>query len=254
MLKKHLPLILFCLLVLISISWQNNGESINLYDKNLTPNHNYWFGTDWLGRDVFSRTLKALLFSLAMGGLSSLFCAILAMLLALIGNINSVCSYFLNILIDVCSALPHILIMIVLSVLAGGGFEGLVIAITFSHWPKLTRLFKIEIEQLRQKPYILHSLAFGRSKLRSYFDHLTPHLLPQMITGIVILYPQALIHGAGLTFLGFGIEPSTPSMGGMLSEASKYLLSGQWWLALFPGVILIISSSLLMLISRNKVK
>ncbi|KAB2825273.1 MULTISPECIES: ABC transporter permease [Aliivibrio] len=251
MLKKHLPLTLFCLLLLISLSWQNNGENIDLFNKNLMPNAHYWFGTDWLGRDVFSRTLKALLFSLAMGGLASLFCSLLSMCLALIGNINATCSYLINTLIDVWSALPHILVMIVLSILVGGGFEGLVVAITFSHWPKLTRLLKVEIEQLRQKPYVLHSLAFGHSKLHSYVTHLTPHLLPQMLTGMLVLYPQALVHGAGLTFLGFGIEPSTPSMGGMLSEASKYLLSGQWWLALFPGIMLIISSLLLMQIGAN---
>lgn len=251
MLNKHLPLILFCLLLLTSVTWQNNGEAIDLYNKNLAPNFNYWFGTDWLGRDVFSRTLKALLFSLAMGGLASLSCALLSLCLALIGNINATLSYVIDTLTDVWSALPHLLVMIVLSVLVGGGFEGLVIAITFSHWPKLTRLLKIEIEQLRQKPYVLHSLAFGHSKLHAYQTHLTPHVFPQMLTGILVLYPQALVHGAGLTFLGFGIEPSTPSMGGMLSESSQYLLSGQWWLALFPGIILIISLLLLMSISKS---
>lgn len=251
MLNKHLSLTLFCLLLITSITWQNNGEAINLFNKNLAPNFNYWFGTDWLGRDVFSRTLKALLFSLAMGGLASLSCALLSLCLALIGNINTTLSYVIDTLTDVWSALPHLLVMIVLSVLVGGGFEGLVIAITFSHWPKLTRLLKIEIEQLRQKPYVLHSLAFGHSKLHAYQTHLTPHVLPQMLTGILVLYPQALVHGAGLTFLGFGIEPSTPSMGGMLSESSQYLLSGQWWLALFPGIILIISLLLLMSISKS---
>ncbi|OCH17234.1 peptide ABC transporter permease [Aliivibrio sp. 1S165] len=251
MLKKHLPLILFCFLLLLSISWQKNGETIDLFNKNIMPNSDYWFGTDWLGRDVFSRTLKALLFSLAMGGLASLCCTLLSTCLALIGNVNSACSYLINTLIDVWSALPHILVMIVLSILAGGGFEGLVIAITFSHWPKLTRLLKVEIEQLRHKPYVLHSLAFGHSTLRCYVTHLTPHLLPQILTGMIILYPQALVHGAGLTFLGFGIEPSTPSMGGMLSEASQYLLSGQWWLALFPGIVLVTSSLLLMLIGTR---
>ncbi|GLR75574.1 ABC transporter permease [Aliivibrio sifiae] len=251
MLNKHLSLTLFCLLLMTSITWQNNGEAIDLFNKNLAPNFNYWFGTDWLGRDVFSRTLKALLFSLAMGGLASLSCALLSLCLALIGNINATLSYVIDTLTDVWSALPHLLVMIVLSVLVGGGFEGLVIAITFSHWPKLTRLLKIEIEQLRQKPYVLHSLAFGHSKLHAYQAHLTPHVLPQMLTGILVLYPQALVHGAGLTFLGFGIKPSTPSMGGMLSESSQYLLSGQWWLALFPGIILIISLLLLMSISKS---
>lgn len=247
----HLPLLLFSLLLVTTVAWQNNGETLDLFSKNLQPNWQYWFGTDWLGRDVFSRTLKALLFSLAMGGLSSFCCAFLSMGLALIGNINSSFSYAINTLVDAWSALPHLLVMIVLSVLAGGGFEGLVIAITFSHWPKLTRLLKIEIEQLRNKPYILHALAFGHSKTKSYITHLTPHVLPQILTGTLILYPQALVHGAGLTFLGLGIEPSTPSMGGMLSEASKYLLSGQWWLALFPGIVLVISSLLLMSIGQK---
>ncbi|ACH66803.1 MULTISPECIES: ABC transporter permease [Aliivibrio] len=251
MLKKHLPLLLFCLLILISITWQNNGESIDLFNRNIAPNVHEWFGTDWLGRDVFSRTLKALLFSLAMGGLSSILCALLSLCFALIGNINNTFNNLINLMVDVWSSLPHILVMIVLSVLVGGGFEGLVIAITLSHWPKLTRLLKIEIEQLRQKPYVLHSLSFGYSKIHTYAVHITPHILPQMLIGMLMLYPQALVHGAGLTFLGFGIEPSTPSMGGMLSEASQYLLSGQWWLALFPGIMLVISSLLLISIGKS---
>lgn len=251
MLRKHLPLFVFCLFILLASSWQNNGESIDLFNRNLAPNGDYWFGTDWLGRDVFSRTVKALLFSLAMGGISSLLCTCLSLCLGIIGNINYRFNQAINLLIDVWTSLPHILVMIVLSVLMGGGFEGLVLAITLSHWPKLTRLLLIEIEQHRQRPYVLHSLSFGYSKIHTYIVHITPHIWPQMIIGMLLLYPQALIHGAGLTFLGFGIEPSTPSMGGMLSEASQYLLSGQWWLALFPGIVLVISSLLLISIGKS---
>lgn len=249
--NKHLPLMLFILLLLLAITWQHSGETIDLLNKNITPNRMYWFGTDWLGRDVFSRTLNALLLSLLMGGLSSLLCVVLSVTLALIGNINKWYSHLIHTLIDVWSALPHILLMIVLSILMGGGFTGLVIAITLSHWCKLTRLLIVEIEQLCHAPFVLHSIAFGHSKVRSYVTHILPHLLPQLLTGLWVLYPQSLIHGAGLTFLGFGIEPSTPSMGGMLSEANQYLLSGQWWLALFPGMVLAFSSLLLASIGKR---
>ena len=70
---------------------------------------------------------------------------------------------------------------------------------------------------------------------------MVPHLLPQFIVGLVLLFPHAIMHEASLTFLGFGFSASTPAIGGILSEAMKHIVTGKWWLCLFPGLILLIA-------------
>ena len=72
-------------------------------------------------------------------------------------------------------------------------------------------------------------------------DHIVPHVMPVYLTGLVLLFPHAIMHEASLTFLGFGFSASTPAIGGILSEAMKHIVTGKWWLCLFPGLILLIA-------------
>ncbi len=67
---------------------------------------------------------------------------------------------------------------------------------------------------------------------------MTPHLLPQFVTGLVLMFPHAILHEASITFLGFGLPPEEPAIGVILSESMQYLVMGKWWLALFPGLLL----------------
>src|SRR5690606_8552954 len=70
--------------------------------------------------------------------------------------------------------------------------------------------------------------------------HIMPHLLPQMLVGFLLMFPHAILHEAAMTFLGFGLEPSRPAIGVMLSEATRFISAGRWWLAVFPGLALLI--------------
>ena len=91
----------------------------------------------------------------------------------------------------------------------------------------------------------------GHSWLQVTREHIIPHVLPVYLIGLVLLFPHAIMHEASLTFLGFGFSASTPAIGGILSEAMSHIITGKWWLCLFPGLMLLIAVMLLDLIGEK---
>ncbi|WP_201742218.1 ABC transporter permease [Mangrovicoccus ximenensis] len=114
----------------------------------------------------------------------------------------------------------------------------MILAVAVSHWPRLARILRAELKQVQAAPFVETSLALGRSRLHVARHHILPHLAPQILVGGLLMFPHAILHEAGLTFLGFGLEPSRPAIGVMLSEAMRHLSAGRWWLGLFPGAML----------------
>ena len=111
---------------------------------------------------------------------------------------------------------------------------------SLSHWPSLARVIRGEVLQLRNAPYILVAEKLGVSKLQIAGRHMLPHLFPQFLTGLILLFPHAILHEASVTFLGFGLSSEQPAIGVILSESMQYLTTGRWWLALFPGLSLVL--------------
>ena len=97
-----------------------------------------------------------------------------------------------------------------------------------------------EVIQLRQAAYVRTARKLGVSRGRIIRRHLLPHLLPQFLTGLILQFPHAILHEASVTFLGFGLPPEQPAIGVILSESMQYLTTGKWWLALFPGLALVL--------------
>jgi len=198
------------------------------------------FGTDWLGRDMLSRTLKGMSISIYIGLFASVISAVIAAILgaaaATLGKkVDAVITWF----IDLVMGIPHLLLLILISYALGRGTFGVVVAVAISHWPVLTRIIRGEILQLKEANYIKIAEKLGQSKMKIVVKHMIPHVLPQFLVGLVLLFPHAILHEAALTFLGFGLPPEQPGIGIILSESMKYLSLGMWWLALFPGVVLL---------------
>ena len=217
--------------------------SIDLINKNQSPSLNHIFGTDWIGRDMFFRTLKGLSISMKIGVLSSIISGIIAVVLGVIGptcgkRVDSVITWFIDLVLSV----PHTLIIILISMAAGGGLKGIVMGVSLTHWTSLTRIIRAEVMQVKEADYTKIAKNFGKSNLYIAKNHILPHIIPQLLVGIVLIFPHAILHEASVTFLGFGLQSHEPAIGIILSEAMKYLTSGKWWLAFFPGLSLVLVS------------
>ena len=213
----------------------------NFSQKNLPPSGDHWFGTDWLGRDMFLRTIKGLSISITVGLVASAASAIIATAIGIIAATGSRwLDSFINWVIDLTMGVPTLVLLILLSFVCGKGMLGLLVGITATHWCSLARLIRAEVLQIRTQQYVSVSRKLGKSSGWILLHHILPHLVPQFIIGIVLMFPHAILHESSLSFLGFGLPPEQPAVGIILAESSKYLSSGMWWLAVFPGVLLVI--------------
>ena len=207
---------------------------------NLAPCLRYPFGTDWMGRDMFMRTFAGLSLSIRIGVLTAAVSAVTALLLgtaaAVLGKKADVVISWVT---DLVMGIPHILLVMLISIACGRGFAGIVAGVSLSHWPSLARVIRGEVIQLKEAPYILAAEKLGVSKLANVRRHMIPPLLPQFLTGTILLFPHAILHEASVTFLGFGLSSEQPAIGVILSESMQYLTTGRWWLALFPGLALV---------------
>ena len=142
-------------------------------------------------------------------------------------------------LIDLMLGIPHIVLLILISFALGKGFWGVTIGVAVTHWPSLARVVRAEVLQVKEAPYVAAAAKLGRSRWDIALRHILPHVLPQFLVGIVLMFPHAILHEAAVTFLGFGLPPEQPAIGVILSESMAYLSAGMWWLAVFPGLALI---------------
>lgn len=209
--------------------------------KNLAPCLAHPFGTDQLGRDMLARTLAGLSTSILVGllaaGASSLIALALGTAAALGGKkVDAAISW----LIDLMMGVPHIVLLILISYALGKGFWGVAIGVALTHWANLARVVRAEILQCKQAPFVETARRLGASPWRIARTHMFPWVFPQFIVGLILLFPHAILHEAAITFLGFGLPPEQPAIGIILSEAMTYLSAGMWWLAVFPGVALIV--------------
>lgn len=244
---RILTLILFVFAVVflagITIAGSVFAEDAVVVDfarKNLSPCGEYIFGTDWMGRDMFLRTLTGLSVSIKIGllaaGVSSIIAFVLGTMAATMGKrVDSVITW----IIDLVMGIPHILLLILISYAFGKGFKGVVIGVALTHWTSLARLIRSEVLQLKEATYIKVAEKLGKSKLEIAVKHMVPHLLPQFLVGLILLFPHAILHEASITFLGFGLSPEQPAIGIILEESMAHLAMGRWWLAVFPGLLLV---------------
>lgn len=207
--------------------------------KGLAPTPQYPFGTDWLGRDMFLRTIKGLALSIGVGTLASIVSAVLATGIGIAAAIGGPrLDAAVNWLIDLVMGIPHLVLLILISFALGGGLKGVVVGIAVTHWPSLARVVRAEALQIRGQQYITVSRRLGRSPRWILLHHIVPHVVPQFVVGLVLLFPHAILHESALSFLGFGLPPEQPAIGIILAESMRHLLGGMWWLALFPGITL----------------
>lgn len=205
------------------------------------PSWEHLFGTDALGRDLFLRTLKGLSVSMTIGLAASLISAVIAVFVGIMAAAGSrYADAFVSWIIDLVMSVPHTILIILISFALGRGLKGLLIGISATHWCSLARLIRSEVLQLRTQQYVAVSRKLGKSEGWIMIHHLLPHLIPQFFVGLVLMLPHAILHEASISFLGFGLSPEQPAIGIILSESMRYLSAGMWWLAVLPGLVLVL--------------
>ena len=219
--------------------------------KMQAPSLTHPFGTDWMGRDMFIRTIKGLSLSIVIGIGASVISSIIATLLAFLASVNRWFDEFVSWLIDLFASIPHILLIMMISIALGKGAFGVIMAVAFSHWVNLTRVLRAEVLQINTSEYVALSNRLGRSKLWIAKEHILPLVISQIFVGTLLVFPHAIMHEASVTFLGFGLSPHEPAIGIILSESMSYLAMGAWWLAFFPGLALLIVVLLFDIIGDN---
>lgn len=218
-----------------------SAYAVDFGQKDLAPSAVHPFGTDNMGRDMLLRSIKGMSISLQIGIAAAFVSSCIALLLGtLSAAFGGKVDQFVLWLVDLCMGIPHILLILMISVMMGGGVMGVSIGVIVTHWPRLTRIIRAEVMQLRAQPYILATRQYGYSWVTVARRHFVPHVLPQYIIGLVLLFPHAIMHEAGISFLGYGLPLDMPAIGIILSESMRYLALGMWWLAFFPGFLLLL--------------
>ena len=240
------------LLVIFICGWMTNANLPTDFSiKMQAPSLVHPFGTDWMGRDMFTRTIKGLSLSIVIGIGASVISSIIATILAFLASANKWLDEAVSWAIDLFASIPHILLLMMISIALGKGAFGVIMAVAFSHWVNLTRVLRAEVLQINTSEYVALSNRLGRSKLWIAKEHILPLVISQIFVGTLLVFPHAIMHEASITFLGFGLSPHEPAIGIILSESMSYLAMGAWWLAFFPGLALLIVVLLFDIIGDN---
>ena len=243
--KRLLWMAILILILLAAIVIAGDCIPSELYAENFrikkqAPSLEHLFGTDAAGRDMLFRSLKGLSTSVKIGLGSAIVSAVLALALGLAAALlGGFADSLITWLVDLCMSIPHLVLMIMISMLVGKGAKGVALAVALTHWPGITRIVRAEVKQISTATFIRTAEKLGQSRLKIALFHIFPHVFPQFIVGLVLMFPHAIMHEASITFLGFGLSMDSPAIGVILSESMKYLTVGLWWLAVLPGSMLI---------------
>lgn len=213
------------------------------YGKFLTnPNAQNWFGTDELGRDVFSRVIYGSRVSLEAGIIS------VGIALAIGIPIGLFSGYYRGVLdeyivmrfTDALLSFPPLVLALSMAAVLGAGLQNAMIAIGIVYTPNFIRLIRAEALSQREREYVTAAKALGLNDLRIIFRHVLPNCIPPILVQATLSVAGAIIAEASLSYLGLGTQPPTPSWGSMLSMGQGYLADAPW-ISLFPGIFIFIT-------------
>jgi peptide/nickel transport system permease protein len=202
----------------------------------------YVLGTDHLGRDVLSRMIYGTRISLAIGFAAVAVGGLVGGLLGLLAGFRG--GWVDEIIMTVADAqlaFPFILLAIGIIAVLGPSFPNLIVVVGLSGWVTYARVLRSQVLSLRQRDFVSAILGLGGSIPRVLLRHILPNVASTLMVIATLELARAIVLEATLSFLGLGIQPPTPSWGGMIHEGREYLDSA-WWISVFPGVILMLTS------------
>jgi len=218
----------------------HSPTAVDLMAYRLGPDRNHWLGTDTAGRDIFTRLLYAGRVSLSVGLVAvSIYTGIGVVLGALAGYFGGTIDSIVMRLADVVLSFPTLIIIITLASVLGPSIYNVMLAIGLLGWPPIARLLRGQLLSLRETEFIIGARAVGCSDSRLIFRHLLPNAMAPVLVAATFGIAYAILIEAGLSFLGLGVQPPTPSWGNMLTDAqSLTVLESMPWLWLPPGLMI----------------
>jgi len=197
-------------------------------------------GTDNLGRDVLSRILYGGAISLRVGYMVIAVTAIFGTLLGLVSAYyGGLADIIIMRFMDVLLSFPPLLLALAIAASLGAGLENAMFAISLVYIPQMARVVRGSVLKVKTNSFIEASKALGSGSIWIMVRHILPNIFPAALVFLTLLLADAILYTASLGFLGVGIKPSTPEWGAMLSTGKEYLLMGQWWVTVFPGLMIV---------------
>ena len=201
------------------------------------PSAEAYFGTDSVGRDVFSRTIYGSQLSLAIGASVTVLTILSGVVIGIIAGYYKLADNVVMRFMDGLMAFPSFLLAIALVALLGASFQNVVLALSVVETPRVVRIVRGSVLSLRERQYVEGALAVGARPLRILFTHIFPNLVAPLTVQATYVFALAILVEAGLSFLGAGVPPDIPSWGNMMGDANllKQLAP---WMIFFPGLFL----------------
>jgi len=215
-------------------------------DRLIPPSAAHWLGTDDNGIDILSRLLAAprtdVVVAVIATAISVLLGSPLGVMIALLesrkGAGSTIVAEIAMRLLEVIQAFPVFVFAMVLVAVFGGTKVNIIAAIAFVNTPVFVRLVRSDVLSLVQRPFAEAARGVGNSEWRIGFRHILPNAIPTIFVQLSVTIGFAILLTAGLSFVGAGVKPPTPELGSMIASGAKFLIIGQWWPALFPGIAL----------------
>ncbi|MCY1708301.1 ABC transporter permease [Pannonibacter sp. SL95] len=204
------------------------------------PSAEWWFGTDEFGRDVFTRLIYAGRVSLIVGIDTAVLASVIGIILGLTGGFFRKLDAPVSRLVDAMMAFPDILLAISLVAVLGGSLANLILALSIVYAPRVARVVRAATLVIRELPYVEAARALGTSTWRILVHHILRNMVSPVIVQATFIFAYSMLAEAGLSFLGVGVDPSTPTWGSMINGGRQYIGTADW-LILFPGLAITLS-------------
>lgn len=215
--------------------------AVHIADKLLPPTSDHWFGTDHVGRDVFSRLVIGARVSLLAGATVIVMAVTIGTLLgALAGFFGGWVETLIMRITDVFLTIPDLILALAFAAALGPGLRNVMIAVSLVWWPGYARLVRANVIALRNAQFVEAAQSIGSSQRRILFVHVLPNAFPTVLVKASMDIGFAVLTTASLGFIGLGAEPPTPDWGQMVSEGRKYLRDA-WWFSTFPGLAILLT-------------
>jgi peptide/nickel transport system permease protein len=210
------------------------------HTRNLPPTLEHLFGTDHLGRDIFSRVLYGARVSLTIGFVATAISITLGTMLGAIagyagGKVDAAIMRFT----DLVLSFPRLVLLLLIVAMFGSSVTVLIIVLGLTQWPTTTRIVRGDVLSLREREFVQAARSLGFRSPRILFRHIVPNVLAPVIVSATLGVGNTIVLEAGLSFLGLGPPPPTPTWGGIVNDGRVALIDA-WWIATFPGLTIVL--------------